>query len=290
MTLEKVPLDIQASWREEIKRFLATHDHALEDRQAAIQLIFDNSAITLTPAGLDEFLAGDRLEAIEDRHSPRPTTAPLKLRKRSVLFLSTLILILVIAISGLTHLFKRWESTQKHALSGLVGTDAAPPPAASPTLSGLTATRDEVAQWPEMSVTLRAEKPSNDSLNTEERSRYYIRNHRTSPLIFIKVKWTTMPGVQARISNYTDLVVFNEQSIDPPLATGQERFLTEDQSIAGVASLVEVWEAAYADGTKEVSKKHKTDTLDTLTAQITEELTRIEHEADEKKQAETPSP
>lgn len=290
MILEKVPLDIQASWREEIKRFLAAHDHATEDRQAAIQLIFDNSAITLTSAGLDEFLAGDRLEDIEDRHTPSPTAAPRKLRKRSVLFLTTLTLILVIAISGITHLFKRWESAHKHALSGLAGTEAAPPPAASPALAALTASRDEVAQWPEVSVTVRTEKNANDSQNPEERSRYYIQNHRASALIFIKAKWTAMPGVQSRISNYTDLTVFNELGVDPPLAAGQERFLTEGQLIAGVASLLEVWEAAYADGTKEVSKKYKTATLDALTAQINEEQSRLEQEVAEKKQAENPSP
>lgn len=276
MILEKVPLDIQASWREEIKRFLATHDHATEDRQAAIQLIFDNSSITLTPVGLDEFLAGDRLEAIEDRHGAKPEVAPRKLRKRSVLFLSTLTLILVLTLSVVSHLFKRWTIDQKHVWRGLIGTNVAPQTVTSPTLTELTATRDEVAQWPEISVTLRSLDPAK---NTEERSRYYIKNHRASPLVFIKAKWTTMPGVQSKVSNYTDLVVFNELSIDPPLATGQDRFLTEGQSFAEVTSFLDIWEAIYADGTKEVSKKYKNDTLNSLTAQITEERARLAHEA-----------
>jgi len=291
MILEKVPLDIQASWREEIKRFLATHDHATEDRQAAIQLIFDNSAITLTPAGLDEFLAGDRLEDIEDRHSAHATPAPKKLRKRSVLFLGTLTAVLVIAISGIIHVFKRWENVQKDALRGLAaGAEPAPPAPTSPALAALTANRDEVAKWPEVSVTLRSDAPANDSPDTEKRNRYYIRNHRAIPLIFINAKWTTMPGVQSKISNYTDLVVFTDLGIDPPLPVGQERFLTEGESIGGVASILEIWEAVYADGTKEISKKYKVATLDALTTQITQEQARLEQEAAEKRQAETPSP
>jgi len=290
MILDKVPLDIQASWREEIKRFLAAHDHATEDRQAAIQLIFDNSAITLTPAGLDEFLAGDRLEDVEDRHSAHATPAPKKLRKRSVLFLGTLTAVLVIAISGIIHVFKRWEHAQKYALRGLADAEPVPPATTSAVLANLTANRDEVAKWPEVSVTLKADAPANGNPDTEERNRYYLRNHRASPLIFIKAKWTSMPGVQSKISNYTDLTMFTDLGIDPPLPAGQERFLTEGQSIAGVAAILEIWEAVYDDGTKEVSKKYKTATLDALTAQINEEQSRLEQEVAEKRQVETPSP